>query len=159
MWYPSKFSSSLWGIFYRSPHHLVCLEKQWLLLRGGLLDSFSLWDMKKYIQETPYMEVSFDDERKNCRTTDATQKRASKDIREEFKTQINSFKHKKLLHLAGKESACDVGDQGSIPGFGRSLGEGNSNPLNHSCLENFMDRGAWQATVDEVAKSRTWMSN
>ena len=119
------------------------------------MDSFSLWDMKKYIQETPYMEVSFDDERKNCRTTDATQKRASKDIREEFKTQINSFKHKKLLHLAGKESACDVGDQGSIPGFGRSLGEGNSNPLNHSCLENFMDRGAWQATVDEVAKSRT----
>lgn len=57
------------------------------------MDSFSLWDMKKYIQETPYMEVSFDDERKSCRTTDATQKRASKDIREEFKAQINSFKH------------------------------------------------------------------
>ena len=51
----------------------------------------------------------------------------------------------------GKASVYDVGDPGSIPGFGRSLGEGNSNPLNHSCLENFMDRGAWQATVDEVA--------
>ena len=63
------------------------------------------------------------------------------------------------MHLAGKESACDVGDQGSILGFGRSLGEGNSNPLDHSCLENFMDRGAWQATVDEVAKSQTRLSN
>ena len=63
------------------------------------------------------------------------------------------------MHLDGKESACNVGDQGSIPGFGRSLGGGNSNPLEHSCLENFMDRGAWQATVGEVSNSRTRLSN
>ena len=42
----------------------------------------------------------------------------------------------------GKESACNVGDPGSIPGSGRSPGEGNSNPLQYSCLENPMDRGA-----------------
>ena len=44
---------------------------------------------------------------------------------------------------AGKESACNAGDLGSIPGLGRSPGEGHSNPLQYSCLENPMDRGAW----------------
>jgi len=48
-----------------------------------------------------------------------------------------------------------TGDVGSIPGSGRSLGEGNGNPLQYSCLENPMDRGAWQATVHRVAKSGT----
>ena len=43
----------------------------------------------------------------------------------------------------GKESACNAEDPGSIPGLGRSPGEGNSNPLQYSCLENSMDRGAW----------------
>ena len=43
----------------------------------------------------------------------------------------------------GKESACDVGDQGSIPGLGRYPGEGNGNPLQYSCLGNPMDRGSW----------------
>ena len=43
----------------------------------------------------------------------------------------------------GKESACDVGDPGLIPGSARSSGEGNGNPLQYSCLENPMDRGAW----------------
>ena len=47
----------------------------------------------------------------------------------------------------GKECACNAGDPGSIPGSGRSPGEGNGNPLQYSCLENPMDRGAWQATV------------
>ena len=46
----------------------------------------------------------------------------------------------------GKASACNAGDPGSIPGSGRPPGEGNSNLLQHSCLENPMDRGAWQAT-------------
>ena len=46
----------------------------------------------------------------------------------------------------GKESACSVGDLGSIPGLGRSPGEENSYPLQYSGLENSMDRGAWQAT-------------
>ena len=44
-------------------------------------------------------------------------------------------------------SACNAGDLGSIPGPGRSPGEGNGNPLQYSCLENPMDRGAWRATV------------
>ena len=52
-------------------------------------------------------------------------------------------------------NAGDSRDTGSIPGSGRSPGEGNGNPLQYSCLENPMDRGAWQATVYEVPKSRT----
>ena len=56
---------------------------------------------------------------------------------------------------AGKESTCNVGDLGSIPGLGRSPGEGNGYPLQYSGLENSMDRGAWQATVHGVAKCRT----
>ena len=46
----------------------------------------------------------------------------------------------------GKESACNAGDLGSIPGWGRFPGEGKGNPLQYSCLENSMDRGAWWAT-------------
>ena len=57
--------------------------------------------------------------------------------------------------LEVKVSASNVGDSGSIPGSGRSPGEVNGNPLQYSCLENPLDRGAWQATVHGVAKSRT----
>ena len=49
----------------------------------------------------------------------------------------------------GRESACNVGDIGSLPGLGRSPGEGNGNPLQYSCLENPMDRGAWQLPSTE----------
>ena len=56
-------------------------------------------------------------------------------------------------------SAEDARDVGSIPGLGRSSGGGNANPLRYSCLENSMDRGALQATVDGVSKSRTQLSN
>ena len=52
-----------------------------------------------------------------------------------------------------KASASNAGDPGSVPGSGRFPGEGNGNPLQYSCLENLMDRGAWQATVHGVAKS------
>ena len=55
--------------------------------------------------------------------------------------------------------AYNVGDLGSIPGLGRSSGEGNGNPLQYSCLENPMDRGVWWATVHGVAKSRTRLSD
>ena len=55
----------------------------------------------------------------------------------------------------GKESACDAGDPGSILESERFPGEGNGNPLQYSCLENSMDRGAWWATVHGVAKSWT----
>ena len=58
-----------------------------------------------------------------------------------------------------KKSAHNVGDLGSIPGLGRSPGEANSYPLQYSCLENSMDRGAWQATVHRVAKSWTQLSD
>ena len=58
-----------------------------------------------------------------------------------------------------KASACNVGDLGSIPGLGRSPGEENGNPLQYSCLEIPMDRGAWWATVHGVAKSRTCLSD
>ena len=58
-----------------------------------------------------------------------------------------------------KASACNAGDLGSIPGLGRSPGEGNGNPLQYSCLENPMDGGAWWATVHRVAKSRTQLSD
>ena len=58
----------------------------------------------------------------------------------------------------GKESACNAGDLGSIPGSGRSPGEGNGYPFQYSCLENPMDRVAWQATVHGVTKSRTRLS-
>ena len=58
----------------------------------------------------------------------------------------------------GKESACNAGELGLIPGLGRSPGGGNGNPLQYSCLENSMDRGAWQVTVQGVAKSWTRLS-
>ena len=57
--------------------------------------------------------------------------------------------------LSGKESACnagDAGDTGSIPGLGGSAGGGNGNPLQFSCLENPIDRGAWRVTMHEVFK-------
>ena len=53
---------------------------------------------------------------------------------------------------AGKESACNVENLALIPGLGRSPGSGNGNPFQYSHLENFTDRGAWQATVKGVAK-------
>ena len=59
----------------------------------------------------------------------------------------------------GKASAYSAGDLGSIPGSGRSPGEGNGNPLQYSCLENPMDSGAWRATVHEVAESQTRLNN
>ena len=54
--------------------------------------------------------------------------------------------------FSGKESAYNAGDIGSIPGSGRSPGEGNGNPLQYSCLGNPMDRGAWEAIVHGIAR-------
>ena len=59
----------------------------------------------------------------------------------------------------GKEAAWNAGDPSSIPGWGRSPGEGNGSPLQYSCLENPMDRGAWWAIVHGVTKSRTQLSD
>ena len=77
----------------------------------------------------------------------------------------HEIKRRLLLGVAllcssdGKESACNAGDLGLIPGWGRSPGEGNGNLLQYSCLENPMDRGAWRATVYGVAKSWTRLSD
>ena len=65
--------------------------------------------------------------------------------------RLNDFPH----GSDGKASARNAGDLVSIPGLGRSTGAENGNPLQYSCLENPMDRGAWQATVHGVAKSQT----
>ena len=59
----------------------------------------------------------------------------------------------------GQESACSVGDPGSIPGSGRSLGEGNGYPLQYSCLENPMDRGTWWASDHGVLERGTGLSD
>ena len=71
-----------------------------------------------------------------------------------------------VWHLMGfpggsddKESACSVGHPSSIPGLGRSPGEQNGYPLQYTCLENSMDRGAWWATVHRVTKSQTRLSD
>ena len=64
--------------------------------------------------------------------------------------------------LSGRESTCraeDAGDRGSIPGLGRSIGGGNGNPLQYSCLGNSMDRRAWRATVHGVPKSQTQLND
>ena len=55
----------------------------------------------------------------------------------------------------GKESACNAGDQGSVPGLEKSPGEGSGYPLQYSCLKNSVDRGAWCATIHGVAKAQT----
>ena len=60
-----------------------------------------------------------------------------------------------LIGSDSKESACNEGDLGSIPGSGRSPGEGNGNPLQYSCLGNLMNKGAWWTTVHGVTKSWT----
>ena len=58
-----------------------------------------------------------------------------------------------------KNPSANAGDPGLIPGLGRSPGEGNGNPLQYSCLENPMDRGAWWATVHGIPKGSTQLSD
>ena len=81
----------------------------------------------------------------------------NKDVRYRHTQRGILFSHEKGFpgDSDGKQSACNVGDLGSIPGSGRSPGEGNGNPHQCSCLENPTDRGAWPATVSAVAKSQT----
>ena len=73
---------------------------------------------------------------------------------------VNMLEYKRASQVAlavmnPPANGGDTGDSGWIPGLGRSLGEGNGNPLQYPCLENLMDKGAWQATVCGVAKSQT----
>ena len=62
------------------------------------------------------------------------------------------FKEPQIEYSDGEESACNAGDLGWIPGLGRSPGEGNGNPLQCTCLENPMERGAWQSAVHGVIR-------
>ena len=64
-----------------------------------------------------------------------------------------------LVPQIEKNLPANAGDISSIPGLGRSPEEGNGNPFQYSCLENPMDRGAWQATVQGIAKSQTCLSD
>ena len=59
----------------------------------------------------------------------------------------------------GKASAHNVGDLGSVPELGRSPGEGKDYSLQYSCLENYMNKGTWQATIHGITKSQTWLGN
>ena len=72
---------------------------------------------------------------------------------------MSSNRRTSLVAQTVKCLAYNAGDLGSIPGSGRSSGEGNGNPLQYSCLENPMDRGTWRATAHWVAKSWTRLSN
>ena len=82
--------------------------------------------------------------------TSYTASHSKTSVQELFSTRHLGFPHSSV----GKESACSAGDLGLIPGSGRSPGEGNGNPLQYFCLENPMDRGAWQATVHGVTRVR-----
>ena len=75
-----------------------------------------------------------------------------------FRKQVEELLYMSLGFTSssnGKESACNVGDLGSIPGLGRTPGERHGNPLQYSCLENSMDREAWPALVHGVSKNLT----
>ena len=75
-------------------------------------------------------------------------------------THTHTHTHTRICNdSVGKESTYNAGDENLIRWLGRSLGEGNGNPLQYSCLENSMDRGTWWATVRGVAKSCTWLSD
>ena len=83
----------------------------------------------------------------------------------EFSRKISSSRLRDSVDFPGgsdsEESACNAEDLSSIsnPGSGRSPGESNGNPLQYSCLENSMVKGAWRAAVHEVAKNQTLLSN
>ena len=80
-------------------------------------------------------------------------------VQTELENNRSKEQRTSLVAQMVKASGYNVGDLGSIPGSGRSPGEGNGNPLWYSCLENPMDGGAWWAAVHGVAKSRTRLSN
>ena len=82
------------------------------------------------------------------------QSMGSQRVRHDWATDLNHFFWGLPLWPSGKESTCNAGDAGSIPESEKSPGRGNSNLLQYSCLENSMERRAWQATVSRVSKVR-----
>ena len=85
-------------------------------------------------------------------------KKGNKERGDERKKRMKKERNLTLWGSDGNEPSFSTGDPGSIPGSGKSPGEGHGNPLQDSCLENPMDRGVWQAAVHGVAKSRTQLS-
>ena len=69
-------------------------------------------------------------------------------------TRAHTHTHTLAWWLSGKESSCQEGDTGLIPRLRRSLGEGNDNPLQYSCLDNLMDGGAWWTTAHGITESQ-----
>ena len=109
------------------------IEKILNTVHNGIkLDSFLLGKKKKKVCPAPV--------------------RLSEKHRRKFLCRVCIFAFDFPCSLVGKQSACNAGDQGLIPGSGRFPGEGNGNPLQHSCLENPIDRGVWRATVHGVAR-------
>ena len=85
--------------------------------------------------------------------------RQSRSSRQKIKVSVIPVYWASMVAQMVKNLPANAGDPGSIPGPGRSSGEGNRYPFQYSCLKNSMDRGAWQATVHGVAKSQTWLSH
>ena len=95
----------------------------------------------------------------HCRQTLYRLSHQGSPIRTKVKLKLRLLVGRLPYSSDGKESACNAGDLGMTPGSGRSPEEGNGNPLQCSCLENSMDRGAWWATVHGVSKSQTQLSD
>ena len=89
----------------------------------------------------------------------STAKKRKNKKRKQASGEMESFCHTGSGYFSGdsdgKEPACNLGDLDSMPGLGKSPGEGNGYPLQYSCLENSMDRGVWWARVHGITKSRT----
>ena len=143
-----------------STHHFSFCERFWQFCFIFLWLSYVLWNMKSACFKILWFGIIY--------------LKVSESRPQELSSQgkKNNFVCCGIAHLIElilpvwaslvaqcKEYACQAGDTGSIPGMGRSSGEGNGNPLCYSCLGHFMDRGAWQAVVYGVAKSRTWLSH
>ena len=109
------------------------------------IDAFELWSWRRLLRD-PW-------------TARRSNQSILKGINPEYSLEGLMLKWGFPCSSVGKESACNAGDLGSIPESGRSRGEGNGNPLQYSCLENPMDKGAWRAIVHGVARVRHNLSS
>jgi len=105
------------------------------------------WKQKKLIEKEKRLKITREGERGRRNWRNLGQ-------RSKFPLKKNIYIYILLLLFYGKESACNAGVLGLIPGSGRSPGEGNGNPLQYSCLENLIDRGAWWAPVHGISRVR-----
>ena len=127
-----------------------CVQKWALLSKVTIWSQWSVFIHKEYCQVLPETEAS-------ARDFAFFFTAVSPKLYLSF-TSVMTVRDFSVAQMV-KESACSAGDPGSIPGSGRSPGGGHGNLLQDSCLENPMDRGAWQATVHGLAKSPTRLSD